>query len=315
MNQLWALLDVSIGLILVYLLMSLMCSLLQELIANVMSSRGKHLKANIKAMLNDPLMSGLAKRLYASPRIKALSLPGKLPSYIPSAAFAKALADIIVEDGNLNLQVSGPLAPFIRAAAGQVDKLETDLAGWFDDATARWSGWYKRNVQLVLFALGLTLAGALNVSTIEIANVLWTQPSVRDAVVQSAQHFADTHNSPPDKQSFQAVEDQLNALALPVGWTDDVVCRLFGQPRNPPPAANGQPTACKPPADAAHLWRHRAWIWVTFIAGWLMTAFAVSLGTQFWFTTLGEALQLRAAGKKPPPKAHPSNKDQSNKDQ
>ncbi len=38
-----------------------------------------------------------------------------------------------------------------------------------------------------------------------------------------------------------------------------------------------------------------------------MTALAASLGTQFWFKTLGEALQLRAAGAKPPKGSNETN--------
>jgi hypothetical protein len=34
--------------------------------------------------------------------------------------------------------------------------------------------------------------------------------------------------------------------------------------------------------------------------GWLLMALATSLGAQFWFNLLSEALKLRATGRKPP---------------
>jgi len=35
------------------------------------------------------------------------------------------------------------------------------------------------------------------------------------------------------------------------------------------------------------------------VVGWIATAFAISLGAQFWFNALGEVLNIRAAGRKP----------------
>ena len=41
--------------------------------------------------------------------------------------------------------------------------------------------------------------------------------------------------------------------------------------------------------------------WAGKLLGWLLTAFATSLGAQFWFRLLSETLKLRAAGRKPAP--------------
>ena len=35
------------------------------------------------------------------------------------------------------------------------------------------------------------------------------------------------------------------------------------------------------------------------LTGWLLTALATSLGAQFWFNLMSEALKLRATGRKP----------------
>jgi hypothetical protein len=311
-------LDVAIGLIFVYLLIALMCSVLQEMIANLFSWRGRDLRTAIRAMLNDPTMTGLARRLYRHPRVAALSPLGKLPSYIPSATFAKALAEIIIEDNNFHPSIDGPLAPFVKAAGDNVGKLEAELALWFDDSMDRMTGWYRRNVQIVLFALGLAVAASFNVNSLEIARVLWTEPILRDAVVQNADKFLrepqddvkqdtkqndtkrdakqddakqdgakqDTRQEPkPDGQDRIArLETQLNSLHLPIGWDEHTYACLF------------RGMSCgKPPSGSA--WR---WAWLVQIAGWLITALAASLGAQFWFQMLNEALSLRAAGAKPP---------------
>jgi hypothetical protein len=296
MNLALTAIDVAIGLSFVFLLVSLMCSVLQEVVANITSWRGKHLRTGIMSMLNDPNMVGLARRLYAHPRIATLSLPGKLPSYIPSVTFAKALTDIIVEDGNLSAKVDGPLAPFIKDAAGQVDKLEADLTQWYDQSMDRLSGWYKRNVQLVLLAIGFVIAVTLNIDSLQIARSLWTQPLLRDVVTQSAGKFYD-ENKPAitaqnttagdqnvGKGEQNAAKDRLETLQktleetnLPVGWTDKK-WQFVTSPK---------------------LSKQYIWTLLASLAGWFVTALASSLGTQFWFQTLGEALSLRAAGAKP----------------
>ena len=40
--------------------------------------------------------------------------------------------------------------------------------------------------------------------------------------------------------------------------------------------------------------------WVLKLIGWVITAFAISLGGPFWFELLNRIVDLRGAGKKPP---------------
>ena len=128
--------DVVIGLSFVYLLISLMCSIIQEIIANITSWRGKQLRHGIQSMLNDPTMTGLAQRIYLHPRISTLSLPGKLPSYIPSATFAKALADLVVEDGNLTANIEmGHLLPLSQTRLVRSTSSKHNLCS---GSTTRW---------------------------------------------------------------------------------------------------------------------------------------------------------------------------------
>lgn len=314
-----AILDIGIGLILLYLLLALMCSVLQELLANVISWRGKHLRSSLQSMLNDPNMTGLVRRLYADPRIGGLALPGKLPSYIPTEAFAKAMVDIVRDLGTLDagrFGAQGPLAPFLRDAGGDPDKLKVELETWFDSAMERFGGWYKRNVQIVLLLMGLTLAIGLNANTIEVARQLWLQPALRQAVVAQAVKLTETAPAPSTEANDGAAAgeaadantgatraDAPEAVAakplptmttaqltqeldknLPIGWTATETARLFGSGADP-----GHPV------DRQGL----AFAWTTAIIGWLLTAIATSLGAQFWFDTLGKALQLRQTGTKP----------------
>jgi hypothetical protein len=303
MNFALTAIDSAIGMIFVYLLMASICSVLQELIANITSWRGRHLRRSIQSMLNDPNLTGLAKRLYSHPRVATLSFAGKLPSYIPSTTFAAALADILAaETSNLKYVPDGPLAPFVKDAGGKIDLLKQDLAKWFEESTDTLGGWYKRNVQIVLLLLALGLAGILNVDTFAIASALWTQPAVRDAVVKLADQAGAKDKT---AEQIDAIRKQLEALPLPIGWSADAWSCLWGKNAfaNAKPVAAAENAGCATPQQRAAAIAggpvNRWFEWSALLAGWIVTALATSLGTQFWFHALQQALQLRAAGPKP----------------
>ena len=56
-------LEAAIALIFVYLLLSLMCTALNEGIASLIQKRGKNLFEGIKNLLNDPTFTGLAQQV------------------------------------------------------------------------------------------------------------------------------------------------------------------------------------------------------------------------------------------------------------
>jgi hypothetical protein len=106
-----SLLDVAIGTIFVYLLLSLICSAGNEIIESWLKKRASYLEQGIRQLLDDPSGEGLASKLYGHPLVSSL-FPGTydpkqiskggsyasrsdLPSYIPSRNFALALMDII----------------------------------------------------------------------------------------------------------------------------------------------------------------------------------------------------------------------------
>src|SRR5258706_12261124 len=89
--------DVAIGLIFVYLLLSLICSAANETIERFSKKRTKDLERGLKEMLGN---GDLVKRLYEHPLISSLfpdpykTDGANLPSYIPARNFALALMDI-----------------------------------------------------------------------------------------------------------------------------------------------------------------------------------------------------------------------------
>lgn len=107
-----SILEVAIGLIFVYLLMSLICSAANEIIESVLKNRATDLERGIRELFNQdgggelvakfynhPLISGLFQGPYG--RIKSTAIgfrdlmtPTNLPSYIPARNFAYTIIDL-----------------------------------------------------------------------------------------------------------------------------------------------------------------------------------------------------------------------------
>lgn len=99
-------LEVGIAVIFVYLLLSLICTALNEGIASFIDKRGKNLMEGIKNLLNDPKFTGLAQQVYNHGLVGGISQyasnPKKrtrLPSYMSSESFSLALLDILAARG------------------------------------------------------------------------------------------------------------------------------------------------------------------------------------------------------------------------
>lgn len=88
-----AVMEALIALAFLYLLLSVVCSTLNEFISRVMKARHRTLVKGLEHLLVDPQ---LRQELLDHPLVKVL---GKEPTYIPSKTFAMALVDLIAPAG------------------------------------------------------------------------------------------------------------------------------------------------------------------------------------------------------------------------
>jgi hypothetical protein len=275
-------LEVSIGIVFVFVLVSTICSAVREAIEALLKTRASYLEFGIRQLLRDGKGQGLAKAFFEHPLISSLFAgeyrPGgerrrwwrgrNLPSYIPSRSFALALMDVLNTSNTAqiaNPKVRRVVELAIDSAHGNLDQARQNVEAWYDSAMDRVSGWYKRSTQWIIFAIALVIAIGANVDTLGIADYLYRHDGVRTALVNIVEANAD---AAPDSAS-QALQ-QLEDLHLPIGWTS------------------------KPQKAAARTgsWdRFRPWI------GWLMTAFAAMLGAPFWFDVLNKIMVIRSTVK------------------
>ena len=304
-------LEVAVGLVLVYLVLALVASSVREAIESFLKSRAVQLERGIREMLHDPDGRGFAKRVFEHPLIFGLyrgdyspSPPPKsralerlrgwrpnLPSYIPARSFAGALLDIAAHgDAGLEtaldaapsvadirrtvMSMEGVPSPVRRAllhaldtAGGSLERARQNVEAWFDSGMDRVSGWYKRETQLILFVIAAVITVTVNANSLVIAEQLYRNGDTRRDVVAAAVARA---SAPLDAQRDSALTSAVNEIAnleLPLGWPIEVKSSTrFTRP-------------------------------LGMAAGWLLTAFAITLGAPFWFDVLNKIMVIRATVK------------------
>ncbi|MFT7584868.1 MAG: hypothetical protein ACI9EW_001291, partial [Cellvibrionaceae bacterium] len=92
-----ATLEVILGMIFIFLLLSVICSTINEWISASLNLRAKTMQSGIRRLLEDPDGQYLAKQFYDHPLIKGLSRNNQkvLPSYIPAETFTTVLMDLL----------------------------------------------------------------------------------------------------------------------------------------------------------------------------------------------------------------------------
>ena len=179
-------LEVSVGLMFIYLLLSAVCSGTKELMARALDMRANTLEKAIRNMLADPGGS-ITSKLIQNHLIAGTVEPGVKPPYISSRNFALALFDVIaptnasqsrtVQDlkngvGNFpDPRVGKALLGLLDSAQQDVDLARDRVENWYDDTMERVSGAYKRRAQVLIAVLGLGLCVGLNVDSLMIIQI------------------------------------------------------------------------------------------------------------------------------------------------
>lgn len=298
-------LEVAAGLTLIYLVLSAVCTAIRESLEAWMRMRSTTLERTLREMLQDPDGTGLTRQLFEHPLIYGLfrgdydpdklspnagkprRMPwnSSLPSYIPKASFAAALMDLALpgsDDRKAGLDElkaaiekidSEPVKRVLYSALMQTDgnltSIREFLESWYDSTMERASGWYRRWTQLIVFLLGLGLSVLLNVDTLHVAERLYNDSSQRQTLL--AQTEALKLQVGQQDTQVSALLDGLKRTGLPIGWT----CSDF----------------------KGRSWSEIAARLIVALPGWLLTAFAISLGAPFWFDILNRVSAIRTSVK------------------
>jgi hypothetical protein len=314
-------LEVGLGLIFVYLMVSLVCTAANEALASFFAWRAKDLRAGVRNLLDghDSATGEWVGRLYAHPLIQGLYRKGQIPSYIPSRTFALALTDLVLPGAGSRDSTAEELRAVVDAspcpnhikqifrlmideadrarAAGMALKLEgfldlqkldtlfnqtqQHLEIWFNHSMERVSGWYKRRLQACTIAVAVVVTVGLNVDSVLIARRLSRDSALRSVIVAQAEQMAQ-QPLPTAAAGTTPVEETSARAQLLKDRIQDL--NTIGLPIGWP--------------DQGDPGRGAGW-WLLKLMGLLLTAGAASLGAPFWFDVLNKFMSVRSAGKAP----------------
>jgi hypothetical protein len=295
--------EVALGLAAVYLVFSLLCSTLVEFIAGLLSLRGKQLERGIRYLIED---EGMSEGLLNHPMLSKLSDKYRKASYIPAENFRIALIDSLQlytrQDKNfidcLNELPAGGLRQSMIAmwldSNNDEEVFKEKIEAWFSGNMVRVSGWYKRQIQKVLLLVAFVLAALMNIDSIRIARDIPQDDALRaemakqvsqllpqqsvllekgmlssDSTQVSSGLITDVELLKQRYQVLQKTTNDLETLELPIGWQG------FGF------------------ISQSFQW----YDWLLMILGWFISAFAASMGADFWFSSIGKVINLRSGGK------------------
>ena len=312
------LLDIAIGLAFIYLLLSLICSSINEGIESFLRNRANDLEGGIRKMLGDgkgswwasmlPVISSIkessiTREFYRHPLIRSLyQKESRLPTYIPSRNFALAVMDMVTVDSGLlkgatkdsPAAVPGNLA-FAGAINGvaipdslkmAIDTLVTAAAGDPKQARINIENWFNSSMDRV--------SGWYKARTQKILFVI----GMAVTIAVNADSIAIFKNLSHSKnlQSIVSAAEKTAGQPLPSGkdpndQINDAMTQLKGLDIGIGwDAAMDRQGTLDPIAWIVHL------LSLHFI-GWMITASALSLGAPFWFDTLNRFVTVRSTVK------------------
>jgi hypothetical protein len=309
-------LDVAIGLILMYVMLSLLVTTLQEGIASLLALRSRNLVDAVANLLSDPELAEhpdyrtLVADFYRHPLVRSLyrrhyepspSTPHdvlrklRLPSYLPSRTFAIALADVLrgqqtatqaagINDVLLSAKDSIAKLPHcslrrtLELLVGDADQLAERANDRAQLICSRLEGWFNDSMART--------SGWYKRSAQRLSLVL--------GFVVAVALNANTFEVASTLWRDESVRTSLAAAAA----------AHYREEKSPSrPAVKDQVLQTQELLAVPLGWSLAALPtssagWLRALFGWLVTGFAASLGAAFWFDVLGRALSIRGSGSK-----------------
>lgn len=316
--QLDALLETAIGLVFVWLVLSVATMQIQNIFTAQQGLRAENLEKAILDMLKSPR---LVEKFYNHPLILELSPKdkngkAKRPDNIPNPAFVTAALEVILNAskpgdtlpvgslsilemraslkklGDTNPALTRTIQHLLPNLDAGINNLENSIAGyranieaWFNNAMVQATNIYKQNAAKIAFVIGLILAVLFNVDTINIAQKLWQDSTIREVLVAQAQNQSDVNLSPSE------IMAQVKELNFPIGWTtspaQNPTCGWIGTENNQLVIRSGG--ACRVITSIPN-----NFLGIVYkILGLLLSGAAASQGAPFWFDILKKLVSLR----------------------
>ncbi len=340
-------LEIIIGLSFFYLLLSLVCSTINELLEAAWKSRAQDLEKGLREFFgsaSSDTTSSFVQKIYGHGLVNCLfhgsysDQPEKrnLPSYIPSKNFTLAMIATVKECAQKGTALPPNVITALNAfgktfssvdpadaskvqaesikLAADIDKYKSEIEAWYNTAMDRIAGGYKRRSQRAIFIIGFLAVIIINVDTFQVVQRLSDDASLRNCVVAAAQTKVKDEKllklSGNGADDFKAAKDNIDKIGFPIGWHVQETAIAPGDPKSDAAKdVDTLPDVLHDPESIATLPGIVGKALLVHIWGWLVTAIAVSLGAPFWFDVLNKFIVIRSTVK-----PHEKSQEEASKD-
>lgn len=316
-------LDVILGLVGIYVFLSLICTAAKELIAQYFEKRAYTLLTGLRKLIDgdfDPENSywivewlggiegkadlsalddeSLTRKLYDHPLIQGLSEGPRKPSYIPPKTFTTVLLDLLdsSSDGEsrsiASVRSGVETLPEDQPLRSALQTLLREAGGDLDQFREGLEAWYDDSMDRVASwykkhtqRAVVAIAVLLAIGTNADTLHMARQLSTNEALREAAV-----------QQAQQIAERRPPAMADSVAGprADSLAALVEAYGEQGIPLGWGSETSSSNSSVLT-----RAEFWLSKIFGLLLTTIAISLGAPFWFDVLKRVSAIRSAGRSP----------------
>ena len=317
-------LDVAIGLALMFLFQSILISGINDLLVSLLSVRGKILKTFlISALKSKDAKDTLFVQISTSPFINSLKRNNKFPAEITSRNFSDAIIELIIrEDASKEPYINKiknnietlPDSEFksilitrLNESGDNYEKFKTSIENWFDDYMDRISRWYKKRVTYIMYFFAFVTTMALNVDALFVMNELWKNPKLRESAVMMSENVVKKNFNEITKKKYTGlltdssdIKDTINValnqvtdnyqnlhiLDFPITWAYAYQLQ-YGK---------------EEPLESRSLLYKLQWtskqLTLEKLLGFIITTLAVSIGAPIWYDIIKKLVSAREILKK-----------------
>jgi hypothetical protein len=321
--------EVAIGLFLIYLILGLLVTSINEFIAQGLGLRAENLSEALHSMFDGPDRHRIAEDILDHPLVLSLSRkqlginlvgPGKRigntikrPSALTEDVFVAVLAD---------LRSRPPIAPYDPATFAAMDALggpptgdpardKAAIGAWYREVMERVRGWYKKRAQIMSFLVAFGVVLALNGDTILIADRLSNSPIERAKIAAFAEKLKEKPaNAAPGGTAAATAAGAKTTVATTGGGAGTLDATVGNDSEGE--AEPSERTIEVPAELRSSTLSFLGWAepssndprrtptgfndWLVKLVGLAITAFAASLGAPFWFDVLSKIMTVRTGG-------------------